>query len=80
MWFALSMLLLFVGYCWLDSSNSPFLPGVERSNASDSDSEEWTGLTEMFDESRQTERENNQGWHDMGFMTHYHLLPTKDQD
>lgn len=39
MWFALAMILLFVGYCWLDSFKLPLLEGSEGSNASDDDTE-----------------------------------------
>ena len=54
--------------------------GVGVSNASDGDSEERTGLTEMLDESLQTKREDHQAWHDMGFMTPDHVPPTTSQD
>jgi len=80
MWFALSMVLLFIGYCWLDSLKSPFLLGSESSSASDDEAEELTGLTEMLDESLQSKREDNQAWHDMGFMSPDHLHPTTSQD
>jgi hypothetical protein len=80
MWVAVSMLLLFVGYCWLDGLKSPFLMGSEWSSASGDDAEERTGLTEMLDESLQTKREDHQAWHDMGFMTPDHVLPTTSQD
>ena len=80
MWVAVSMLLLFVGYCWLDGLKSPFLMGSEWSSASGDDAEERTGLTEMLDESLQTKREDNQAWHDLGFMTPGHVLPTTNHD
>jgi hypothetical protein len=34
----------------------------------------------MLDESLQTKREDHQAWHDMGFMTPDHVLPTTSQD
>jgi hypothetical protein len=80
MWVTLSLLLLFVGYCWLDSLKSPFLSVSESSSASDDEAEEMTGLTEILDESLQSKREDHKAWHDMGFMTPDHLPPTASQD
>jgi hypothetical protein len=40
MWFAISMMLLFVAYCWYDSVRMPVLEGAEWSNESDDEAPE----------------------------------------
>lgn len=78
--FALSMILLFVGYCWYANFRSSLLEGSEWSSASDDEAEDMTGLAEMLDESLKTKTEDYQAWHNMGFMTPDHVLPTTSQD
>lgn len=65
MWFVLSLIALFVGYCWYDSMRSSFYEGagvasvgVDRDALSDD---------EVLDES--TRFDYSQQHHDMGFMT-----------
>lgn len=77
---ALSMIALFIGYCWYDSFRAPFLNGSEWSNAAGDDADQLRALGEFLDDSLETKREDYQGWHDMGFMTPYHPLPTAGDD
>lgn len=80
MWVALSMIALFIGYCWYDSFRASFLNGSEWSNAAGDDADQLRALGEFLDEWLETKREDYQGWHDMGFMTPYHPLPTAGGD
>lgn len=80
MWFALSMLLLFVGWCWYDSCRAPFLDGSESSNASDDAAQQRADLMDFLDETSRTKTEDYQVWHDMGLMTPDHVLPTNNHD
>jgi hypothetical protein len=80
MWFALATLLLFVGWCWYDSSNPPFLGGAGGSNDSDDGATALAGLREMLDEPMMSSTERAVAWHEMGFMTPDHLLPPTSQD
>lgn len=78
MWFALSLLLMFVGYCWYDSSRASLMNGSEWPNAADDGEDQLRALGEFVDESLETKREEYQGWHEMGFMTPYDLPPATD--
>lgn len=80
MWFALSMMLLFVGWCWYDSSRPTFLEGAGWSNDSDDEAAALAGLREMLDEPLMSSTERAVAWHEMGFMTPDHMLPSTSQD
>jgi hypothetical protein len=80
MWAALSMLALFIGYCWLDRFRMSPLDGSAWSNGADDDADQLRGLAEFLDESLETKREDYQGWHDAGFMTPHHVLPATSHD
>lgn len=59
MWFALSMILLFVAYCWYDSFSAPLLEGSARSNVSDDDDTEWRReMMDFLDEMSKTRIED----------------------
>lgn len=80
MWIALSTIALFVAYCWYDSFSAPLLQGSASSDVSDDDTEWRREMMDFLDDSLETKREDHQGWHDMGFMTPYHPLPTVGDD
>jgi hypothetical protein len=81
MWFALSMLLLFVGWCWYDSSRPPLTEGAGWSNESeDEGTAQLAGLRKMLDKPLMSSTERSLAWHEMGFMTPDHLLPSTSQD
>jgi len=79
MWVVLSLIDLFIGYCWYDGKAS-LLNGSEWSNGSDDDADRLRELAGFLDESVETKREDYQGWHDAGFMTPHHVPPTTSQD
>lgn len=80
MWFALSMIALFVAYCWYESSSVPLLEGSAWSNVSDDDTEWRREMMDFLDEMSKTRPEDYQAWHDAGFMTPDHVLPTTNYD
>ena len=81
MWFALSMLLLFVGWCWYDSSRPPLLEGAGWSNDSDDEATaQLARLREMLDEPMMSRTECAVAWHEMGFMTSDDILPSTRPD
>ena len=80
MWFALSMLLLFVGWCWYDSSRPTFLEGAGWSNDSDDEAPELMELREMLDHPLKSSPERALAWTQMDFMTTEHMLPSAGQD
>jgi len=69
MWFALSMILLFVAYCWYDSVRMPLLSGAGWSNESDDDAPDLTELREMLDQPLKSGPERALAWTQMDFMT-----------
>ena len=80
MWFAIFMLLLFVGWCWFDSSKTPFLGEAEWWNDSDDGATALAGLREMLDEPLMSSTERAVAWQEMGFMTPDHILTSTSQD
>jgi hypothetical protein len=80
MWFALSLIALFIGYCWYDGFRASLLDGSEWSNGSDDGADQLRELAEFLDESLETKREDYQGWHDACFLTPHHVLPTTNHD
>ena len=80
MWFALSMILLFVAYCWYDSVRMPLLAGAEWSNESGDEAPELAELREMLDQPLKSSPERALAWTEMGFMTSDDMLPSTSQD
>jgi hypothetical protein len=80
MWFAISMIALFVAYCWYDSFSVPILNGSACSNVANDDTEWRREMTDFLDEMSKTTPEDNQAWHDAGLMTPDHVPPTTNYD
>ena len=72
MWIALSMVALFVCYCWYDGLRASLLNVSAWSNVSDDDTEVLPELAEFLDESLKTN--DYQAQHQMGLMTPDHVL------
>lgn len=80
MWFALSMIALFVAYCWYDSFSVPRPEAPARSNFSDDDTEWRREMIDFLDEMSRTKPEDYKAWHDAGFMTPDHVLPATNYE
>lgn len=73
MWVALSMVALFICYCWYDGFRASPLNVSQLSNAADDDNTE--GLPELADFLDESLKTNDyQAQHQMGFMTPDHVL------
>lgn len=79
MWFALSMILLFVAYCWYDSVRMPVLAGAEWSNESDDEAPEVAELREMLDQPLASSPERALAWTQIDFMTSDDTLSSTSQ-
>lgn len=80
MWFALSLMLLFVAYCWYDSVRMPVLAGAERSNESDDEAPEVAELREMLDQPLKSGPERALAWTQMDFMASDDMLSSTSQE
>ena len=77
---ALSLMLLFVAYCWYDSVRMPLRAGAERSNESDDEALEVAELREMLDQPLKSGPERALAWTQTEFMTSDDMLSRTRQD
>lgn len=80
MWFVLSMMLLFVAYCWYDSVRMPLLARAEWPNESDDEAPEVAELREMLDQPLKSSPERALAWTQIDFMTSDDMLSRTSLD